>query len=93
MNSIEQDRLFPAILFNFGTGLRRGELLGLRWKDIDLEAGLVHVRQKLARVRVHGVSETDKKTQLIFQQPKTEQSRRTVPIPPDIVDALKKHKA
>jgi integrase len=91
--AIEQDQLFPAILLNFGTGLRRGELLGLRWKDIDLEAGLVHVRQKLARVRIHGVSENDKKTQLIFQQPKTEQSRRTIPIPPDIVDALKKHKA
>jgi integrase len=44
-------------------------------------------------VRVRRVGENDKKTQLIFQQPKTEQSRRTIPIPSDVVDALKRYKA
>jgi integrase len=93
LKAIAQDRLFPAILLAFGTGLRRGELLALRWKDINLEAGLVHVRQKLARMRVDGASEGSKKTRLIFQPPKTEQSRRTIPIAPDIVETLKRHKA
>jgi integrase len=32
-------------------GLRRGEVLGLRWTDIDLDAGVIHVRQQLQRVR------------------------------------------
>jgi len=69
LKAIAQDRLFPAILLAFGTGLRRGELLALRWKDINLEAGFAHVRQKLARIRVDGAGEGSKKTRLIFQPP------------------------
>jgi hypothetical protein len=46
-----------------------------------------------ARVRVHGKSEDGKRTWLIFQEPKTVQSRRTIPIPTDIIEAIKRHKA
>jgi integrase len=93
LKAIAQDRLFPAILLALGTGLRRREPWALRWKDINLEAGFAHVRQKLVRMRVDGAGEGSKKTRLIFQPPKTEQSRRTIPIPPDIVEAVKRHKA
>jgi integrase len=65
----------------------------LRWKNINLEAGFAHVRQKLARMRVDGAGEGSEKTGLIFQPPKTEQSRRTIPIAPHIVEAVKRHKA
>jgi integrase len=93
LSTIGEHRLFPAIFLRLGTGLRRGELLALRWQDVDLARGLIHIRQTLARVRVHGRSSAGKKTQLIFQEPKTEQSRRTVPIPADIVEELQRHKA
>jgi integrase len=66
LKAIAQDRLFPAILLAFGTGLRRGELLALQWKDFNLEGGRVHIHQKLVRIRVHGASEDTKKTRLIF---------------------------
>ena len=88
--TLEQDRLGAAIFLAFGTGLRRGELLGLRWRDVDLQTGKLHVRQTLYRIRNHDDSE--RKTQLVFQEPKTEKSRRTVPIPALCLPALKRHK-
>jgi integrase len=93
LSTIKTDKLFPAIFLELGTGVRRGELLGLRWRDLDLDAGVLHVRQTLVRVRNHGAVEGDRKTRLIFQEPKTEHSRRTIPIPTDIVEELKRHKA
>jgi integrase len=93
LSVIPDHRLFPAILLGFGTGLRRGELLALRWQDVDLQRGLMHIRQTLGRVRVREMREDRKKTQLMFQEPKTEQSRRTIPIPADIIEELQRHKA
>jgi len=89
--TVRDDRLFAAVFLALGTGLRRGELLGLRWQDLDLDAGVLHVRQTLVRVCNH--DEGDRKTRLIFQEPKTEQSRRAIPVPSDIIDALRRHKA
>jgi integrase len=40
--AIEADRLGAAVFLAFGTGLRRGELLGLRWRDIDVKEGVLH---------------------------------------------------
>ena len=91
--AIAQDRLFAAIFLAFGTGLRRGELLALRWKDVDVKAGTLHVRQTLVRVTNHNATEGEGRTRLMFQEPKTPQSRRTVPIPEECLAALKQHKA
>jgi integrase len=62
-------------------GLRRGELLGLRWSDIDLAAGMLTVRQTVQRVG----------GRLQFTEPKTDRSRRTVPVPRQAVDVLRRH--
>jgi integrase len=64
------------------TGLRRGEVLGLRWRDVDLEAGLVHISATLQRVA----------GELCFLDPKTDRSRRTVGLPVMTVDLLRKHR-
>jgi integrase len=61
------------------TGLRSSELLGLRWSDADLRTGELHVRQRADRYRAIGA-------------PKTDSSRRTLPIAPDLVLALKQWK-
>lgn len=42
--AIREHPLYPAIFLAFSTGLRRGELLALRWQDIDLDAGMVTVK-------------------------------------------------
>jgi integrase len=83
LTSIKGDRLYAAFLLELGTGLREGELFALRWQDIDFKNGVLTVRQTLTRV----------KGQPVFKEPKTEKSRRTVPIPQDILSELKVHRA
>ncbi len=65
-------------------GLRQGEALGLRWQDVDLETGVLNVRVALQRVR-------GDKPRLV--EPKTRQSRRTLPLPPTVVAQLRAHRA
>ncbi|MCL6447610.1 MAG: site-specific integrase [Armatimonadetes bacterium] len=84
----EQDRLYAAYLLELGTGLRRGELLALRWQDLDLENGRVFVNQTVARVRDEN---GPRKTKLEYNPPKTEKSKASVPIPENIVWELVKH--
>jgi integrase len=90
---LQDDRLFAVIYLAFATGLRRGELLALRWQDVDLNEGVLQVRQTLARVNVYNEQGGKIKTQLMFQEPKTAHSRRKVPIPEACLVALKRHKA
>lgn len=54
------------------TGMRRGELVALRWSDIDFEQAVVYVRRTLTRVIGHGYVETE---------PKTRTSRRKIILP------------
>lgn len=63
-------------------GLRRGELLGLRWGDIDWDKNQIHIVNN--RVVVDGKS--------VVKDPKTESSRRTVDVPAQLIQKLHKHK-
>jgi integrase len=65
------------------TGMRRGELLALKWQDIDLEAGRLQVRRTLTRLPGK---------RLIEAEPKTEHSRRTIVLAPLAIEALKQHR-
>ena len=65
------------------TGARRGELLGLRWPDLDLEAGRLSIMRSLQRV--------EGKLQLI--EVKTSKSQRTIPLPQYAIRALRTHRA
>ena len=78
----EADRLGPLFLVALAVGLRLGEALGLRWKDVNLERRELHVRQALQRVG----------KELRFVEPKSEQSRRTISIPDFAAAVLKRHR-
>lgn len=77
------DRLYALYVLALALGLRRAELLGLRWQDVDLDSGVLEVRQTLQRVA----------GELRFLPPKTRRSRRTVPLPVPCMDALRAHRA
>jgi integrase len=61
------------------TGMRRGEALGLRWADVDLEAGRIAVRRALVPVG-RGV---------IVSEPKTARGKRSIALDPETVEVLK----
>lgn len=60
LKTAEGDRLEALFVLAITAGLREGELLGLRWEDVDLEAGKLSVRQQLTRTR-DGLSFTVRK--------------------------------
>jgi integrase len=83
IRAAEDDRMAARWLVGLALGLRQGEALGLWWEDIDLRTGLLRVRRALQRQRGGG---------LVFAAPKTVRSRRTVPLPVQLVRALEEHK-
>lgn len=72
-------RMHAAVRVLAYTGLRASELRGLRWADVDLVKAELHVRQRADRFKMIG-------------SPKSESSRRTVPIGPKLVAVLKEWK-
>jgi len=81
MAAAADHRLSALYVLALYLGLRRGELLGLRWQDVDLEEGKLEVVNNLQRVG----------GALRLVPPKTEDSARTVPLPPMCVEALRAH--
>lgn len=73
-----QEKYGNLFIFAIGTGLRKSECLGLRWQDIDLEAGVLVVRQQVQRRS--GVT--------YYSSPKTEKGKRTILLPTFTRDAL-----
>jgi integrase len=72
-------RYRPLLLTAIFTGLRASELRGLRWDDVDLKRGELHVRQRADRYGKIG-------------RPKSEAGERAVPLPPMLVAALRQHR-
>ena len=64
------------------TGLRRGELLGLKWSDIDWKNGIIKVRRQVARVN----------GQIVEAPLKTKNSYRAVSISPQAIEVLREQK-
>jgi len=71
---------FEVYYLALTTGMRQGELLGLRWRNVDLE-----------KKRIYVVEQYNLKTQA-FEEVKTESSRRNISIDNDTVEVLRKHK-
>ena len=50
LQAAKPDPLYPAFVLLLLYGMRRGEVLGLRWQDVDLDAGTLRIRQQIGRV-------------------------------------------
>jgi integrase len=79
---LDDDPLHAAYVLVLVLGLRKGEVLGLTWDDVDLYSGTLSVGLQLQRVR----------RELLHRQTKTERSEFTLPLPPICHTALQRHK-
>jgi len=82
LNGARRSRLFAPILLALVTGMRRGELLGLKWADLDLELARVAIRRSLERTS----------DGLRLKAPKSNRAR-VVALPATAVDILWSHRA
>jgi integrase len=82
VDAVRDDRLFAAWLLMVTTGMRRGEVLGLRWSDVNLDAARLSVVRTLTVVG-HDV---------LVSEPKTAKGRRSVALDPTTVAAVRDHR-
>jgi integrase len=82
LDSVQGDRLYAAWRLAALTGMRRGEVLGLRWADLDLDNGWLSVRQTLIVVDNHAQ----------LSQPKTIRGRRQLALDPETIMVLRGHR-
>lgn len=99
LNEDEQTKLIAALkdnyigrglLFALYTGMRRGEVLALKWSDYDKNEKTISITKALSRVRTY--NKNGNKTMLTVTTPKTDTSIRTVPLIDKAVELLAEHK-
>ncbi len=75
--------MYPIIMVALSTGMRRGEILALRWRDVDLDRATIRVERSL--------EETGMGKNLRFKEPKTRHGRRNIALPSSLVAELRSH--
>lgn len=83
MAVLHEDYLGPLYMTALFTGARRGELIALRWQDVDLKQGTIQINRTAQVIRGKGV---------VWSEPKTAKSRRLIPLPEIAVEVLKAHR-
>ena len=83
-----KDTKYECLLQVALLGLRRGELLGLKWQDIDFEKGELKIQRSLSYIHNPDTGHYE----FVEHEPKTATSRRIIHLPRFVIDALKKHR-
>lgn len=89
--ALEGNKLKCLILMALGTGMRQGELLALKWDDIDFDNCEVRVNKSIKNVKLISADGTSKR-KIIEQPPKTQASNRIVPFPSNLIHILEEYK-
>ena len=84
-----QNETTLGIALSMSTGIRIGELCALQWRDIDLEKRILTVKKTIQRIQCPTAAA---RTKLTITEPKSESSKRNIPIPECVADFLKKFK-
>lgn len=87
--NISKDRKYAAVFVAMNTGMRIGELCGLKREDIDAEENIIHIRRTLRR----NYSPVTKKTEVHVGTPKSKTSMRNIPVSKNVIDACLLHES
>jgi integrase len=82
LDALRGKPIYLVAAIGLATGMRRNEILGLRWRDIDLDAGRLRVEQALEQTATYGIR---------VKAPKTRNGRRTISLPTHLVAELRAH--
>lgn len=82
-------RLGIVVILDLFTGMRLGEILALRWNDIDFNKNIISVKNTIKRVTTHNIDGS--KTEIILDTPKTDNSFRIIPLINEMKIELKNH--
>src|SRR5262249_27321667 len=83
LEKLKGNKIEPIVLLALLCGLRRGEILALRWSNVDLDRKVLRVRQSLEETRSGGVR---------FKEPKSKAGRRDITMPDVVIDTLRDHR-
>lgn len=78
----QKEDFYEMFVLDLATGLRRGEVVGLQWKDVDFEKGTLSITKQIRYV----------KGKLVIAPPKTKASERTIILPPPILEMLAEYR-
>ena len=78
----KEDGCFELLLLDLTTGLRRGEILALRWDDLDFRTGALRIERQIQRIQ----------GKLVVSQPKTQASRRSILLPAPVLKVLEQYR-
>jgi integrase len=85
--TIEKDRWYAAIITALNTGVRLGELVALKWENVDLDKGVIYIKEAVSWIREgNGWA-------LITHPPKSQKGVRNIPLPAETVKVLKAYRA
>lgn len=88
---IEVDTAFTTgVLLCMYTGIRIGELCGIKGSDIDLKRGILTIRRTVSRIQNPDIASGGSQTILFISTPKSQSSIRTIPLPDQIIPFLQK---
>jgi integrase len=82
LTAMRETSIFPQIVVLLSTGMRRGELMGLQWRDVDLDGAAVRIDRSVEKTRAG----------LRIKEPKTRNGRRLIALPAAAVAALRQHR-
>ncbi|HEX3047318.1 MAG TPA: site-specific integrase [Bacillota bacterium] len=86
LGTIKDDRWYPAIITALNTGCRLGELVALKWENVDLEKGVIFIKEAVSWVR------QEIGWALTFHPPKSQKGLRNIPLPTEAIKVLKAHR-